>query len=64
MSNPQLTLPSTCKQKHTYISGKSATAAKKRRNKAAGINYLRSYKCDNCYGWHVTSQKKDEAQDV
>lgn len=55
MSN-QLTSPRTCKQKHTYHSQKTATAAKKRRNKAAGYRYLSTYQCNVCDFWHVTSQ--------
>jgi hypothetical protein len=58
MSNPQLTLPKTCEQKHTYYSQKTATRAKKRRNKAAGIDYLRTYQCNVCEKWHVTTERK------
>lgn len=49
-----------CQQKHTYYSQTAGTRARKRRNKAAGIDYLRSYKCNVCGFWHVTSQKKDK----
>jgi hypothetical protein len=55
----QLTTPKTCKQKHTYHSQATATRAKKRRNKAAGIDYLRSYRCNLGYHWHVTTQVKN-----
>lgn len=56
----QLTRARTCKQKHTYHSEATATRAKKRRNKAAGIKYLRTYQCNICEFWHVTTQKKIE----
>ena len=56
----QLTSPKTCKQKHTYWSAEAAKRAKKRRNKAAGINYLRHYKCNLGEHWHVTTQKQDK----
>lgn len=56
----QLTTKRTCKQKHTYCSQATATAARKRRNKAAGINYLRTYQCNVCELWHVTTQMKVE----
>jgi hypothetical protein len=56
---PQLTLPETCKTKHTYWSYNTAHKAAKRRNKASGYKYLRAYKCDNCAFWHVTTQVKD-----
>lgn len=67
MSNqdkPQLTSPKTCKQKHTYASQKIATAAKKRRNKAAGIEYLRTYQCNVCNLWHVTTQRKEQSDEA
>lgn len=54
----QLTSPSTCKQKHTYHSQATATRARKRRNKAAGYNYLRTYQCNACNFWHVTAQRQ------
>jgi len=57
-SKEQLTLPKTCKQKHTYHTSKTASAAKKRRNKAAGYNYLRTYQCNVCNLWHVTAQEQ------
>ena len=57
---PQLTTNKVCKQKHTYWSAETASRAKKRRNKAAGINYLRSYQCNVCELWHVTTEKKIE----
>ena len=56
---PQLTNPKTCQQKRTYWSAQTAKRAKKRRNKAAGINYLRHYKCDLGDHWHLTTQKLD-----
>ena len=52
----QLTSVKTCKHKHTYHSATTATRAKKRRNKAAGYNYLRTYQCNVCEKWHVTAQ--------
>ena len=58
MSN-QLTTEETCKQKHSYHSSKTASTAKKRRNKAAGYNYLRTYQCNVCGFWHLTTQKED-----
>lgn len=58
--HPQLTTKRTCKQKHTYHSQATATRAKKRRNKAAGINYLRTYQCNVCNLWHVTTERKIE----
>ncbi len=54
----QLTKPETCKQKHMYHSYKTASAAKKRRNKAAGFNYLRAYQCNVCGFWHLTTEDK------
>ena len=39
----------------------TAKRAKKRRNKAAGIDYLRSYKCNICSGWHLTTERKIES---
>lgn len=57
-SNPQLTAEKTCKQKRTYYSAENARQAKKRRNKAAGINYLRSYRCNVCDLWHVTTERR------
>ncbi len=56
----QLTNPKTCKQKHTYHSSKTATAAKKRRNKAAGYKYLFTYQCNVCNMWHLTTQVQSE----
>lgn len=56
----QLTRPKTCKRKHTYHTQAVATRAKKRRNKAAGYNYLRTYKCNVCNFWHVTTQVQEE----
>jgi hypothetical protein len=58
---PQLTSPVTCKQKHTYWSYDTAHKAAQRRNKAAGYKYLRAYKCNQCYGWHVTTERKVES---
>ena len=58
-TRPQLTSPQTCKQKRTYHSAATARRARKRRNKAAGIDYLRSYQCNVCGLWHVTTQRKD-----
>jgi hypothetical protein len=54
----QLTTPDTCKHKHMYHSNKTAVRAKKRRNKAAGINYLRHYECNNCGYWHLSTERK------
>jgi len=59
----QLTSQLSCKRKHTYYSAKNARMAKRRRNKAAGIAYLRSYECNVCSMWHVTTQKKDEGEE-
>ncbi len=56
MSGVQLTSKETCKRKHTYHSSKTASAARKRRNKAAGYNYLNTYQCNVCKFWHVTAQ--------
>jgi hypothetical protein len=58
MSN-QLTSVKTCRSKQTYYSGEVARRAKKRRNKAAGINYLRAYKCNVCTLWHLTTKLKE-----
>jgi hypothetical protein len=55
----QLTTKETCKQKRNYHTRMTAVRAVKRRNKAAGYNYLRQYKCNNCIFWHVTTQVKD-----
>ena len=55
----QLTSKPICKQKHTYWSYDIAARAKKRRNKSAGINYLRAYKCDLGEHWHLTTQAKE-----
>lgn len=60
MANPQLTTVRTCLQKTTYQSGDAARRARKRRNKAAGINYLRNYRCNVCDKWHLTTQRKDD----
>lgn len=54
----QLTSPKTCKQKHTYHTQATATRAKKRRNKAAGYEYLSTYQCNVCQLWHVTTQRQ------
>lgn len=56
----QLTTPKICQQKHTYYSLEAARRAKKRRNKAAGYNYLRHYQCNVCNLWHLTTQSKDK----
>lgn len=56
----QLTSERTCKRKRLYHSAATASRARKRRNKAAGYNYLRSYKCNVCSFWHVTTQMKVE----
>jgi len=58
----QLTSKKTCKQKHTYHSQATATRAKKRRNKAAGINYLNTYQCNVCHFWHVTTQVQEKSK--
>lgn len=55
----QLTSKETCKKKKTYWSYATATRAKKRRNKAAGYNHLRAYKCDNCELWHLITELKE-----
>lgn len=55
----QLTSKTVCRRKHTYYTQASATRARKRRNKAAGYNYLRAYQCDVCNYWHVTTQDKE-----
>lgn len=52
----QVTSTRTCKQKHLYHTNATAKRAVKRRNKAAGYKYLRSYQCNVCGFWHVTSQ--------
>lgn len=54
-----MTSITTCKRKHTYGSQKTATRAKKRRNKAAGIDYLSTYQCNVCEKWHVTTQRQE-----
>lgn len=59
----QLTSGNTCRQKHSYHSSKTATAAKKRRNKAAGYNYLRTYQCNICQLWHVTTQEQEKTDE-
>ena len=56
----QLTSLKICKQKHTYYSRDTAYKAKRRRNKAAGIAYLRNYQCNVCELWHLTTEKKAE----
>lgn len=53
----QLTSEATCKQKTMYHSLATAKRARKRRNKAAGYNYLRHYKCDKCDYYHLTTQE-------
>lgn len=60
---PQLTSIKKCKEKRTYYSYENARAARKRRNKAAGINYLRNYKCNVCGMWHLTTEKKVETEE-
>jgi hypothetical protein len=55
----QLTTKKTCERKRTYRTAATATRAKKRRNKAAGYRYLRSYQCNVCSLWHVTSQDEE-----
>jgi hypothetical protein len=57
----QLTKKSTCRQKRTYHTQATATRAKKRRNKAAGYDYLRTYQCNVCNLWHVTAQVQESA---
>ncbi|NIL77134.1 hypothetical protein RhoFasB10_03273 [Rhodococcus sp. B10] len=54
----QLTSMETCRRKHMYHSLKTAKRAKHRRNKTAGINYLRVYQCNVCDFWHLTTEKK------
>lgn len=56
----QLTKSQTCKKKHTYYTSNAAKSARARRNKAAGLKYLRSYRCNICNYWHVTTQVKEE----
>lgn len=56
----QLTKIKTCKSKRIYWSKATAYRAAKRRNKAAGYKYLRSYRCNNCELWHLTTQDKEE----
>ena len=58
----QLTSPKICKQKSTYHSAATATRARKRRNKAAGYEYLRTYQCNVCNLWHVTTERKIDDQ--
>lgn len=60
---PQLTSDKTCKNKHTYHRSKTASAAAKRRNKAAGFKYLRAYQCNVCEMWHLTTERKIEEED-
>jgi len=55
----QLTSNTICKRKNTYWSYEIAARAKKRRNKSAGINYLRAYKCNLGEHWHLTTERKD-----
>jgi hypothetical protein len=54
----QLTTKETCQQKHSYPSREAAYRAVKRRNKAAGYKYLRAYRCNEGYHWHVTTEVK------
>lgn len=42
-----------------YHSNKTAAAAQKRRNKAAGFKYLTRYQCNVCDFWHLTTQEKE-----
>ena len=56
----QLTSELACSRKTTYYRKESAKRAVKRRNKAAGYKYLRSYKCNVCEFWHATTQYKEE----
>lgn len=58
----QLTSKKTCKQKHSYHSNVTAKRAKKRRNRAAGYNYLYHYQCNQCGYWHLTTQKQEKEQ--
>lgn len=59
----QLTSELTCQRKRTYYKGKSASRASARRNKSAGYNYLRSYKCNVCDYWHLTTQYKERSEE-
>ena len=61
---PQLTSDDVCRHKHSYHTAKTAVRAKKRRNKAAGYNYLRHYQCNSCGFWHLTTQIKVTGQPV
>lgn len=54
----QLTTSITCRRKRTYYSEVAAKRARKRRNLAAGINYLRKYRCNVCNLWHLTTESK------
>lgn len=56
----QVTSAVKCKQKTTYHTKETAYRARKRRNKAAGYNYLRHYQCNVCDYWHLTTQEKEE----
>lgn len=58
----QLTTTKTCSHKHKYHSYETAVRAKKRRNKSAGINYLRAYKCNSGEHWHLTTEVKDDTE--
>ena len=60
--NKQLTTKKVCEQKNFYWSYKTASNAKKRRNKSAGINYLRVYKCNRGEHWHLTTEVKTEEE--
>ena len=55
----QLTTDVICKQKKLYHSNATAKRAVKRRNKSAGYKYLRSYECNVCGFWHVTTQEAE-----
>lgn len=59
----QLTSKLTCQRKHTYYKSRSASNARARRNKRAGYDYLRSYKCNVCNYWHLTTQYKERREE-
>lgn len=60
MSN-QLTTKKVCSRKHSYHNKKTAERARKRRNNNSkqSIYFARSYQCNVCDLWHLTTQNHE-----
>lgn len=45
-----------------YSNQEAAEYQIKKIKKKRGVEYLRSYKCDGCGGWHITSKENPYGQ--